>query len=141
MMSAKMATPGLLKITVFWNKGYDLIISVDDVTNKILSRDSNYIVDVVMWSKFGNCSISIREVIIISIYKDLTRKTAFFEGWSWFKFKNLGLALGMNLTFYTSVAKGLKLKVRRFWGLVRTFVEVTEEKLVAGAFLPPHPDT
>ena len=141
MMSAKMATPGLLKIKVFWNKGYDVIIYVHDVTNKILSRDSNYIVDVVMWSKFGNCSISIREVIIISIYKDLTRKTAFFEGWSWFKFKNLGLALGMNLTFYTSVAKGLKLKVRRFWGLVRTFVEVTEEKLVAGAFLPPHPDT
>ena len=39
MMSAKMATSGLLKITVFWNKGYDAIISVDDVTNKILSRD------------------------------------------------------------------------------------------------------
>ena len=34
MMSAKMATPGLLKITVFWNKGYDFIITVDDVTNK-----------------------------------------------------------------------------------------------------------
>ena len=33
-MSAKMATPGLLKITVFWNKGYDVIISVDDVTKK-----------------------------------------------------------------------------------------------------------
>ena len=48
MMSAEMATPGLLKITVFWNKGYDVIISVDDVTNKILSRDSNYIVDVFM---------------------------------------------------------------------------------------------
>ena len=45
-MSAKMATPGLLKITVFWNKGYDVIISLDDVTNKILSRDSNYILDV-----------------------------------------------------------------------------------------------
>ena len=67
MMSAKMATPGLLKITVFWNKGYDVIISVDDVTNKILSRDSNYIVDVVMWPKFGNFSISMREVNIISI--------------------------------------------------------------------------
>ena len=37
MMSAKMATPGLLKIKVFWNKGYDVIISVHDVTNKILS--------------------------------------------------------------------------------------------------------
>ena len=48
-MSAKMATPGLLKIKVFWNKGYDVIISVHDVINKILSRDSNYIVDVVMW--------------------------------------------------------------------------------------------
>ena len=67
MMSAKMATPGLLKITVFWNKGYDVIIPVDDVTNKILSRDSNYIVDVVMWPKFGNFSISMREVNIISI--------------------------------------------------------------------------
>ena len=49
----------------------------------------------------------------------------------------MGLALGMNLTFCTSVAKGLRLKVRRFLGLVPTFVEVTEEKLVQRAFLPP----
>ena len=48
MILAKMATPGLLKITVFWNKGYDVIISVDEVTNKILSRGSNYIVDAFM---------------------------------------------------------------------------------------------
>ena len=61
-----MATPGLLKIMVFSNKGYDVIISVDDVTNKILSRDSNYIVDVFMWPKFGNSSISMREVITTS---------------------------------------------------------------------------
>ena len=67
MMSAKMAKPGLLKTTVFWNKGYDVIIPVDDITNKILSRDSNYIVDVFMWPKFGNCSISMRKVIITSI--------------------------------------------------------------------------
>ena len=67
MMSAKMATLGLLKIKVFWNKGYDVIISVHDVTNKILSRDSNYIVDVVMWPKFGNSSISMREVITTTI--------------------------------------------------------------------------
>ena len=46
MMSAKVTTSGLFKITVFWNKGYDVIISLDDVTNKILSRDSNYILDV-----------------------------------------------------------------------------------------------
>ena len=91
-MSAKMATLGLLKIKLFWNKGFDLIISVYDVTNKILLRDSNYIVDVVMWPKFGNPSISVREVIITS--------------------------LGIALRFYTSMAKRSKLKVTKFWGLV-----------------------
>ena len=67
MISAKMATLGLLKIKVFWNKGYDVIISVHDVTSKILSHGSNHTVDVVMRPKFGNSSISIREVIINSI--------------------------------------------------------------------------
>ena len=67
MMLAKMATPGLFKITVFWNKGYDVTIFVVDVTNKILSRDSNSIVDAFMWPKFGNSSISMREVITTSI--------------------------------------------------------------------------
>ena len=68
MMPAKMASLGLLKIKVFWNKGYDVIISVHDVINKILSCNSNYIVDVVMWPKFGNSSIFKREGIITSIF-------------------------------------------------------------------------
>ena len=63
MMSAKMATPDLLKIKVFWNKAYCVIYSVYDCINKILSHDSNYIVDVVTWPKFGNSSICTREVI------------------------------------------------------------------------------
>ena len=33
-----MATPGLLKITVFRIKGYNVITFVDDVTNEILSH-------------------------------------------------------------------------------------------------------
>ena len=41
MMSAKLATPGLLKIKIFRNKGYAVI-------NNIFSNDSNYVVDVVM---------------------------------------------------------------------------------------------
>ena len=45
-MSAKLATLGLLKLTAFLIKGFDVIISLHDVTNKVLSRDSNYIVDV-----------------------------------------------------------------------------------------------
>ena len=58
----------------------------------------------------------------------MTRKAAF---------NNLGLTLGTNLKFYTSAAKELKLKVKRFWWLIPTFVEVTGEKLV-GHFTP-HP--
>ena len=94
MMSAKMAAPDLLKITTFWNKSYDVIISVDDVSNKILSCDSIYIdkklVSVAfLWEKLSQ----------LQFYKDFTRKTVFIEGWSWFKFNNLGLALGTNLKF------------------------------------------
>ena len=59
MMSGKMATPSLLKIKLFWTNSYDVIIFVHDVADKIL-RDSNYIVDVVMWPTFGNSSISMR---------------------------------------------------------------------------------
>ena len=46
---------------------YDVIIPVHDVTCKVLSRNSNYIADVVMVAKFGNSSISMTEVIITSI--------------------------------------------------------------------------
>ena len=48
------------------------------------------------------------------------------------KFTNLGLALGLSLKFYSSVAKGLKLKVKQFCGLSPTFAEVTGEKMVVG---------
>ena len=40
----------------------------------------------------------------------------------------------MALKFYTCVAKGLKLKVRKFCRLIPTFVEVTGEKLVGSLF-------
>ena len=53
------------------------------------------------------------------------------------KFNNLGLALGTNLKFYTSLSKGLKLKVRKFRGVILTFAEVTGEKLVERPFPPP----
>ena len=44
------------------------------------------------------------------------------------------LLLGRNLKFYTSVAKGLELKVRKFWELIPPFVEVTRKKLVGLTF-------
>ena len=62
-MASKLATLGLLKIKVFWNKGYDIMIITHDVTHKILSGVSVYVVDVVMWPKFDNSSITMRKVI------------------------------------------------------------------------------
>ena len=42
----------------------------------------------------------------------------------------------MVLTFYISVAKELKLKVRKFWGLIPTFLEVTRKKMLEGGPYP-----
>ena len=39
MMSAKFVTLSLLKIKVFCNKSYDVIILVTNVTNKVLSHE------------------------------------------------------------------------------------------------------
>ena len=48
MMSAKMVSLSLLQIKVLLNKDYDVVVGVYNVTNEILLRDSNYVVDVVM---------------------------------------------------------------------------------------------
>ena len=56
------------------------MISVHGVTNKIFTPDSNYIVDVVMWPKFGNSRISMKEFIITSILWELDQENHFFWG-------------------------------------------------------------
>ena len=88
-MSPKLATLGLLKITVFWIKGDDVIIFVCDVTNKIFSGDSNYTLDVFKWHvfKFGICRISMRKIIITlkTQFKMIFFKKAIFWGLLLFK--------------------------------------------------------
>ena len=85
IITVKLTIAGLLKIKLLWNKGFDVIVSVHDVTNNIWSRDSNYIVNGVMGSW-------------LQVYEDLTRKTNFL--WS------------ITLKFCTRLAKGLKIKVK-----------------------------
>ena len=63
---------------------------------------------------------------------NLTKKNPFFDWWSWFKFNNLGLALDIALKFYSSVANGLKIKVKIFEGLIPNFIKNTGEKLLGG---------
>ena len=38
MIWAKLATLDLLKIKLFWNKGYDVMISIHDVTKRVKSK-------------------------------------------------------------------------------------------------------
>ena len=78
MMLTKLATLGLFKTKIFRNRRYDVIIFDYEVTNKILSRDSNYIVDLVTSLKFGNSSLSITEVIKNPILYGFNQKNHFF---------------------------------------------------------------
>ena len=134
MMSAKMVTLGLLKIKLIWNNCYDVIIFVYGVINNILPCDSNDILYGIIWPKFGNSSISMREVIVTSISSVFDQRGR-RRWWSWFKFNNLGLVRGTNLKLYTSVEKRLKLKFKMFWGLIPKFVEATWEKQIGQTFL------
>ena len=52
-----------------------------------------------MCPKFGKSRIPMREVFIASILSGFEKKIKFYEGCSWFKFNNLGLALGMTWKF------------------------------------------
>ena len=119
-----MATPGLLKITIFWNKGFGIIISTHGITSKIFPCD-------ILYCRYCNAtkvwysSISMRKIIITSILYG----------------PGLCLSLiiwGMALKFYSSLGKRLKPKVRKCWELITTFPEVTREKLgEMGAFTSP----
>ena len=83
-LPAKMASPGLLIITVFGNKSYDIILPVDDVIKKFY-----HLIQIIFW--MCSCDQSLVTLAFLweklsqpQFYKDLTR---FSEGWSWFKFK------------------------------------------------------
>ena len=90
MMWANLAIPGFLRIKVFWNNSHNVIFFVYDVTNKILSRDSNYIIDLVMRPKFDDCSIFYeRSYHNLNFIKIRPQKTLFLRGalgsiiWDW----------------------------------------------------------
>ena len=125
MISAKLAAPGILKIKQFWNQVHDIILSFNDVMNRILFRESSYIGNLVMWSKFGSLTISLTKDIITSMLWKFDLKKQLFWG--------VPLVLVLALKFYTSLVKRLKIKVRKICNLlISTFVGVTWEKLVRG---------
>ena len=104
MISAKMATLGFLKITVFWNKGYDVVMSVYDVTNKIY-----HVTQIIlqMWSCLVTLAFLWEKLSQPQFCKDLTRNPPppgcffffFLGGGSWFRFNDLGLTLAWPWNF------------------------------------------
>ena len=130
-MSAKLANLGLLKIKLFWNKGYDALNFFHNANRKILSPDSSYIVDLVIWPTFYNSSISMREVILTPFYKDLNRKASFFWG--------VLLVFKGCLEILQQYEKLIKTKHQKVFRLFLSFTEVTGEKLIWCVFLTPLP--
>ena len=72
---AKLATLGILKKLVLWNKDYDVITYTHDIT-RITSSDLDYIVEMVIWPKSCYSSISIGEAI--TTYECLTSENIFW---------------------------------------------------------------
>ena len=91
MTSAKTATLGFLKVTIFWIKVYHVIIYVNDVTSKIVSSDSNYIVDVFIWLKFDNSNFQWEKLSQVNFIRICQEKLLFLKGsldssliiWDW----------------------------------------------------------
>ena len=130
MMSAKLG------LYVFVKQSYS---EIKVMTSKILIMTPltkfyhvDYIIDVVIWPKIGEYNILKRKVIIIR--STLLRKINFLEGCFWFRFNNLGLALGMTLKIPGCTTKGLRLKVSKFWRPIPTFAEYTWGKTGKGPF-------
>ena len=63
--------------------------------------DPNYYV--VLISKIGISSISRKKLSLTLIIEVFDQKNRFCEEWSWFKFNNLGLVIGIPLNIYSSV--------------------------------------
>ena len=142
MMSAKMATPGLLKIKVFWNKGYYVIYFVYDVTSKILSHESNYILDVVMWPNFGNSSTCIRQVIITSILVGFDQKNCLFWGVVLVQVQYFGTGTRYGLEILHQYGKRVKTKSQTVWTANSYVCTSYIGKTGRGKtlLLPPHPE-
>ena len=92
MMSAKIGTlvflkKGILKFILFYPNFSPWSHQQNFITWQVIllmwSCDQSLVTRAFLWEKLTSSQF----------YKDLTRKTIDFEGWSWFKFNNFGRAL------------------------------------------------
>ena len=76
-----MATLHLLKIKIFWNKGFDVKVFVHDVDNKNLSHESNYFFWRCSWFKYMALKFyaSVTKVLKLKVRKFWGLNTTFVE--------------------------------------------------------------
>ena len=94
-----------------------------------------------MWPKFSNSSTFMKVVIITSILYEFDQKNHLVRGMVLIQVQQIeiGTRYGREI-LHTCGAKGLKLRVRKFWVLTPTFAEVTEEKLAGEGLFASHPE-
>ena len=88
----------------------------NDGTNKLLSRDSNHIVIVVMWPKFGNSSTFMRELIINSILQGFDQKIHFFGRVALVQFNKIGTVTRYSLQISHQCSRSVKTKSQNVLG-------------------------
>ena len=92
-----------------------------------------------MWRKLGNFFMSMREIIITSIFWGFDQKTHFFERWSWFKFNNLWLILTIGLEILQPCGKRVKTKNQKALRANSNFWRNYRGEIGRGrGLLPPH---
>ena len=126
-MSTITATLDFLKIKLFWNNGYDVIIPVHNVTNKIFSCDWIFNADVVTQIKV----LEKTEVITTSIWYGFDHTSQFFCGVLLFQVKWFETGIRYDLEIFYQCGKSMKLKV-----IKAKSVKVTGEELVGGLLAP-----
>ena len=104
-------------------------------TTKFLPRDSNQLVDMVMWPKLDNSSISLRQVIITLNFVRIWPEKTYFWGVILVQVQLFGAGTSYGLKILHQFGKRIKTGSQKVFRATLTLIDVTEEKLEEGTFL------
>ena len=126
MASAKLATLGFLKIHVFWNKGYGFIISVYEITSKILPGDQSLVTLAFKWEKLS----------LPQFYKDLIKKINFFWWLLLFQVQLLGSGFRYGLEILQQCGDWGETKIQKVLDVNSYVCKLQGKNLQWGFFVP-----
>ena len=122
---------------IFWNKGFEVIFFVDDVTNKTF-----HVIQIIL--QMCSCDQSLVIVTFLGekllqpqFYKDLTRKTAFFWWVILVQVHEFGTGTRCKLKILHQCGKKFKTKSQKVLGTNSYVCRSYRGKTGKGTFLPP----